>query len=135
MTNKYLDLVQREDQQVNRLFRFLGVKIIKISSEEVIFSLPTSEDLTQGNGVIAGGILSTLMDEAMAHVVMANLEGTTNIATIDMTVRFFKPAKGNELTARATLKKPGRKIVFTHAVVTDGMTTIADADASFIILG
>jgi len=135
MSNIYLDLVKSENQQVNKLFRFLGVKVVKISPDEVIISLPLSDNFTQGNGVIAGGIISTLMDEAMAHVVMANIGETTNIATIDMTVRFLKPAKGDELTARATVKKLGRKIVFAHAVVTDGKVTVADSDASFIILG
>ncbi|HIH78327.1 MAG TPA: PaaI family thioesterase [Halobacteria archaeon] len=135
MSNKYLDFVKNDDQQVNRLFRFLGVKVVKISPDEVIISLPLSDDFTQGNGVTAGGIISTLMDEAMAHVVMANIGETTNIATIDMTVRFFKPVKGDKLTACATIKKPGRKIVFAHAVVMDGTVTVADADASFIILG
>jgi len=134
MSNTYLDLVKKESQQVNKLFRFLGIKVVKISPDEAVLSLLLSDNFMQGNGVTAGGIISTLMDEAMAHVVMANIGKTTNIATIDIGIRFFKPVKEGELTARATLKKQGRKIVFAHADVTDGKNIIAEADASFIIL-
>lgn len=130
----YLNAVQEDDQRVNNLFRFLGVKILKISPEEVVLTLPLSENFLQGNRFTSGGILATLMDEAMAHVVMAHIGGATNIATIDMTVRFFRSVKDGELTARGTIKKAGKRVVFVHSVVTEQEQLIADSDASFMIM-
>jgi len=131
---QYLQEIRKDDQTVNNLFRLLHVNVVKISAEEVILSLLLRDDFTQGAGVTAGGILSTLADEAMAHVVMANLEGRTDIATIEMSIRFFKPVKEGEIVAKSTIKKLGKKIIFAHAKILHDGQPIADADASFVIL-
>ena len=69
---EYLQEVKKENQTIHKLFGFLGVKVVKISKEKVILSLPLRNDFTQGAGVTAGGVLATLADEEMAHVVIAN---------------------------------------------------------------
>ena len=74
MLNEYFKALQERGQGVNPLFAHLGATLDSVSREEVRLCLPVSKYLLQGAGVVAGGILATMADEAMAHVVMANLK-------------------------------------------------------------
>lgn len=73
MPQTYLKKLQEDGQTVNPVFNFLGIVIEQISKEKVILRLPFKPGFIQGGGVIAGGIMATLADEAMAHLVIANL--------------------------------------------------------------
>ena len=133
--NNYLQKVKQHDQKVNPLFNFLGVIVDKITDNEVILRLPLRPEFIQGAGVIAGGILATMADEAMAHLVLANLDEGESTATIEMNMRYLRPVKEGEITATAVMVKAGRMILNVEALVTDEKgAPISKAGASFIII-
>jgi uncharacterized protein (TIGR00369 family) len=81
-------------------------------------------------GIVHGGILSTLMDEAMAHAVMNN---QIMAVTADMRVRFTRPAPvGVPLKFVATRVGQRRNLHFARASVLlpDG-TVLAEAEGRF----
>lgn len=135
MASDYINRVQKPDQTVNPLFASLGIEIVNISPEQTIFKLPVKPGFMQGAGVVAGGILSTLMDEAMAHAALSTLENGQTTATMDLSCRYFKPVgAGDVLTASAVVVKKGRRIIFTEAQVVDNRDRLtARASATFII--
>ena len=73
MFKKYIKEVRRPGQKVNFLLEFLGIEIDYLSEEKAVLALPLRKHFLQGAGVVGGGILATLADEAMGHVVAANL--------------------------------------------------------------
>ncbi len=134
MDPHYLQLVQEPDQKVNPLFNLLEIRIIRIHADECILELPLKEEFTQGAGITAGGILATLADEAMAHVVLANLEQGFNISTIEMNIRYFRPVKNGTLTATSTIMKGGKRVMYPEVEIKDSNgVTIARAGGSFIV--
>ena len=135
MLEEYLKRLQEPGQRVNPLFEFLGVKIVRLSKEQVVLALPFREDFIQGGGVIAGGVMATLADEAMAHVVLANLEEGQSTATIEMNLRFLKPIKQGEIIAEAALLKKGRQVLTVEAKIRDRQNQLlAQAGASFMVV-
>ena len=108
---EYLKKVQLPGQSVNPLFAFLGVIIEQISRERVVMRLPFRPDFIQGGGLIAGGIIATLADEAMAHAALANLNPGETTATIEMNIRYLKGCASGDITATASLIKKGRRVV------------------------
>ena len=131
----YLEKVRERDQTVNPLFRYLGVIVEQISTENTILRLPLKHDFIQGAGVVAGGILAALADEAMAHVVLANLDEGQSTATIEMNIRYLRPVKEGEISAAARLVKTGRQIITVAAEVRDEKNSLlADAGASFMVI-
>jgi len=132
---EYLKKVQLPGQSVNPLFAFLGVIVEQISPERVVMRLPFRTDFIQGGGMIAGGIIATLADEAMAHAALANLNPGETTATIEMNIRYLKGCASGDIAATAALVKKGRRIITLHADVSDNSgQTIAQAGASFLVL-
>jgi len=135
MPARYLEDVAKPGQTVNPLFAFLGVEFKEAGREKARLELPFRPEFIQGGGVAAGGILATLADEAMAHVVMANLEQGQRTATIEMSVRYFRPVLKGIMVAEAVVVNRGRRIMGVEAQVADGEgRLLAKASASFMVL-
>jgi len=135
MPQAYLSEVQKPGQAVNPLFRFLGVEILEISPEQAVLHLPFRPEFVQGAGVVAGGVLAALADEAMAHVVLANLPPGRQTATIEMSVRYFRPVLRSALTAKARLVNAGRRILSVEALLFDDrQRQVAKAGGSFFVI-
>ena len=135
MPANYLEEVLKPGQAVNPLFAFLGVGTVEIGPERVVLELPFRPEFIQGAGAVAGGVVAALADEAMAHVVLANLAQGQKTATIEMTVRYFRPVLKSSLTAVAVLVNKGRRIISAEALVTDGENRqVAKAGGSFFVI-
>lgn len=136
MGNFYLEEVVKSGQQVNRLFNFLGVETGEITPEKALLKLKCRSEFLQGGNVVAGGVLATLMDEAMAHVVLSNLSDEEKTATIDLTVSYLR-AVGPEdvLTAEARLVRRGRRVINVEAEIRLASGKVAArAMASFMVI-
>ena len=83
----------------------IGVLVHEINAEGVTFSLPYQERFA-GNpvdGVLHGGIITTLIDTAAGMCIYGRLQKYVPIATLDLRIDYLKPATpGEELFAYAT---------------------------------
>jgi uncharacterized protein (TIGR00369 family) len=85
--------------------------------------------------MIAGGIIATVADEAMAHAALANLDPGETTATIEMNIRYLKGCASGEITATAILIKKGRRVITLQAdVINEKNQSVAQAGASFMVL-
>jgi uncharacterized protein (TIGR00369 family) len=88
------------------------------------------------NGVLHGGVVMALLDTAMGQAVAALVapEGAFN-ASAQMNVHFLEPIRGGRVTARAEVRKCGKRLAVVEAEATDehGMV-LAIATASHAIL-
>lgn len=83
-------------------------------------------------GIVHGGILSTLMDEAMGYAVMGS-EQEIMAVTADMHVRYLRPTPiGVPLTVAATLVGQRKNMYFARAsiILPDG-NVLAEAEGRF----
>jgi len=135
MLKEYLHAVRQPGQGVNPLFKLLGVEVEDITPEAVTLRLPFKSGFIQGGGMIAGGVMAALADEAMAHVVLANLPDHKTTATIELNLRFHKPCRNGELRAQATVVRKGRQVISVEARIEDSKgALLATAGASFMIV-
>ncbi|MBS7650449.1 MAG: PaaI family thioesterase [Candidatus Bathyarchaeia archaeon] len=131
----YLCKVRVPSQTVNPLFNYLGVVVEEINSERARLRLPVRHGFIQGAGIVAGGVLATIADEAMAHVVLANLDEGESTTTIEMNMRYLRSIKEGEIYTVARIVRKGRHIVTAEADILDGENRLlAKAGASFMIL-
>jgi uncharacterized protein (TIGR00369 family) len=72
------------------------------------------------NGVLHGGVLMALLDTAMGHAVAALVapDGAYNAAA-QMSVHFLEPIRAGTITARAEVKKCGKRLAVVEAEATD----------------
>ena len=135
---QYLKALCEADQNVNPLFAFLGARLTRAEEGEATIVLPISVRLAQGAGVVAGGILATLADEAMAHAVISMLQGGQRTVTTEMNIRYLRatdPKQEGELIATGTVVKAGRSIMTTEARIHDSQgRLLATAGGSFWVM-
>ena len=136
--NAYFAALCCADQNVNPLFNFLGARFVSAEDGRAVIELPISKNLAQGAGVVAGGILATLADEAMAHAVMSILEEGKQTVTTEMNIRYLRATDPNApgtLIATGRVVKPGRGIITTDAEIHDAKgRLLATAGGSFFVI-
>ena len=92
-------------------------------------------DFLNPAGVVQGGFVAAMLDDAMAPAVFATLEPGQFSPSLELKVNFIQPAKPGTLIARARVVHRGRSIVFVEGdLKTPEGKLIATATATHSIL-
>lgn len=116
----------------------IGVKVQDMDAEGVTFSLPYDSRFAGNpmNGILHGGIITTLIDTAAGMCIYTRLQKYLPIATLDLRIDYLKPATpGEEVFAYATCYKLTKQIAFTRAIAyhTDPDDPIANSVGTFML--
>ena len=86
------------------------------------------------SGVAHGGLLSTVLDEVMAHACISLGEQAASAVTAEMTVRFRKPVPtGSRLRAEGWVTQTKGRIIQTEGrLVGEDGQNVAEAHARFV---
>ncbi|HYD86649.1 MAG TPA: PaaI family thioesterase [Vitreimonas sp.] len=112
-------------ERVKAMIRFtpqaaaLGMEVTRIEPARVWGRVPYRPDLVGDpeTGVIAGGVLTTLLDTICGMAAVAAMESPTTVATIDLRIDYMRAAEpGRDVLAEAHCYKLGRSIAFVRAV-------------------
>ena len=102
----------------NPLAQELGGEILELSTESGLAMLAFNPParFAQGGGVLQGGIITALLDFAMAFAAHAKLRGEDrSFATAAMSVQFLRPAPPARYIAHGRIVRAGRKLLFAEA--------------------
>ena len=89
------------------------------------------------SGVIAGGVVTTLIDSVCGLAVLSKLRVLRRVATLDLRVDYLRPAyPQHTLHCAAECYRVTRHIAFVRATVDDGEAAnpLATASATFVLL-
>ncbi len=122
----------------------LGIKFIAVDRGKATFSLPYNTAIIgdPDTRVIHGGAITTLLDQvsglaaAAAIVSEENLLAISNVATLDLSIDYMRPANpGETVIATAHCYKTTHHIAFVRAVAHDGDPDdpVAMSQATFMI--
>ncbi len=109
-----------EEQTPSPFVQMIGAKIEEWRAGYMRMSLLLEEKHTNPNGVMHGGVLTTLMDETLGAVV-ASVRGMDAMqaaphATVEMNVSFLSGARpGDEIVIEGRALKVGRSVAFGEA--------------------
>jgi acyl-CoA thioesterase len=89
------------------------------------------------NGVVHGAVLFALVDTAMGKATMSVVEEPGRYcASVEVSLRFIRPAVAGSLVATATVVKRGRDLAHLDGrVVGDDDRLVATAAGTFALLG
>ena len=118
--------------------RALGFQTLEIGEAVAILKVPYRPEIVGDpeTGVIAGGVVTTLLDHASGQAVHAALAEWTSIATLDLRIDYMRPAQpGRDVLARAHCYKVTRSVAFVRAVAyeDDPDDPVAAAQAAFML--
>ena len=133
--------MQSEQRQQSRFLDLIGARLDEMNEEYARISLLLEERHTNPNGVMHGGVIATLMDEAVGAVV-ASVRGMDVMreaphSTVDMNVSFLSAARaGDEIVVEARALKVGRSVAFAEAEAKRGDgVVVAKGRFTFVIAG
>ena len=99
----------------SRLMRDMALRIDDAEAGRVRFTLPVTERLTHGGGVLCGQAIMACMDTGMVFAMMSlNDAQSPNFTTVELKTTFERgvPADASEVAFEARISKPGRTLVF-----------------------
>ncbi|MFK8025003.1 MAG: PaaI family thioesterase [Ilumatobacter sp.] len=115
---------------------FLGMQLSGTAPGSGTAQLTLGAAHANPNGVAHGAVLFALVDTAMGKATMSVIDDGLYCASVELSLRFIRPAAEGQLTAEATVVKRGRSIVHLDARVHDGDDRlIATSSGTFAILG
>ncbi|MGE0595956.1 MAG: PaaI family thioesterase [Hyphomonadaceae bacterium] len=118
----------------------LGIAVTAIENGRVHGRVPYRQDLVgdPDTGVIAGGVLTTLLDQIAGTAAVVAMKEPTAVATIDLRIDYMRPAEpGRDIIAEAHCIKLTRSVAFVRAVAFEDSAEnpVAHAAAAFMITG
>lgn len=99
--------------------RFLGVHVAESTDDSLTLRLPFEDTFIAGDGVdyVHGGIIATIIDIAGYFSILQVLN--IPAPTLDLHINYLRPAKKEDLYAKATIVKLGRTVSVANIVVTN----------------
>jgi uncharacterized protein (TIGR00369 family) len=116
----------------------LGFQLISAGSARGALRAPWREDLVgdPDTGVVAGGVVTTLLDHVCGLAIRASRQEGVPVATLDLRIDYMRPAAPRaDVIAEAHCYKLTRTIAFVraHAYDVDAEDPIATAQAAFVL--
>jgi len=118
----------------------LGIKFVAVDKGLGTLSMPYNTALIgdPGSRVIAGGAVTTLLDQACGMAAIAGFDGFAQLATLSLRIDYQRSAAvGETIIAEAVCYKTTRHVAFIRAVAHDGDPDdpIATAQSCFMLTG
>ena len=110
----------------------IGMEVVSIDPAEAVLRVRFRPD----TGVIAGGVVTALLDHTCGQSVMSALESYQPIATLDLRIDYMRPAgSGLDIFCHAHCYKVTRSVAFVRAQAydLDREDPVATAQAAFMI--
>ena len=116
----------------------LGFTLVSVGPGEATVRCPYSPDLVGDveTGVVAGGVVTTLLDHTCGHAVLAALDAFRQIATLDLRIDYLRAAEpGCDILAYAQCYKLTRSVAFVRAIAfdRDRDDPVATVQATFML--
>jgi uncharacterized protein (TIGR00369 family) len=116
-----MDLVTREDVEANfarqPAMALIGASIAVLAPGLVEVSFPFRPDLTQQDGFVHAGIISTAADSACGYAALSSMPAGSEVLSVEFKLNLLRPAAGERFVARAVVLKPGKALTAVRADV------------------
>ncbi len=118
----------------------LGMRLVSSAPGDAVMAVAWRADLVgdPATGVLAGGVITTLLDHVCGLAVGGAGAWGQPVATLDLRIDYMRPAEpGREIIARAQCYKVTRSIGFVRATAfeIDEADPVATAQGAFVLAG
>jgi uncharacterized protein (TIGR00369 family) len=103
------------------LVRHLGMRLEAIEDGRAVLVLPFRAELATVDDIVHGGAIASLIDTAGMAATWSDDTEPDSLAgsTVTLNVNYVSAARGQDLTATASVVKRGRSMVFSEVRVTE----------------
>lgn len=87
--------------------QLIGASLERVEPGIVDIALPYREDLTQQNGYIHAGIITTVADSACGYAAYTLMPAGSGVLSVEFKMNLLRPAAGERFVAEARVMKAG----------------------------
>lgn len=95
----------------------LGAELARVAPGEVDVELPFRGDLSQQNGLLHAGVVTTIADVACGYSALTLMPAGSDVISIEFKMNLLAPGRGDRFVARAKVIRAGRTITVCRADV------------------
>lgn len=103
----------------------LGARLERVAPGEVTIALPFRADLTQQNGFLHAGVVTSVVDSACGYAALSVMAPGADVLSVEFKVNFLAPAQGSEFLAVGRVVRAGRTLVVVSGELLAGGTVVA----------
>ncbi len=101
----------------------LGIRVIEQTRDKATLHVHLKPEFLNSWGVANGGVVMTMLDLCMGAAVRGHLGQALSVLTIDASMSFMNPARG-DFTATGRVLRPGKSMMFCEAEAHDSEGTL-----------
>lgn len=90
--------------------QMIGASLVTVGPGLVEIELPWRADLTQQNGYIHAGIVTTVLDSGCGYAAFTLMPADTSVLSVEFKVNLLAPARGEMVSVRSEVKRAGRTL-------------------------
>lgn len=118
----------KESFATQTVMQFIGAKLIKVEAGFIEIELPYRKDLTQQNGFLHAGIITTIADSACGYAAFSLMPKGADVLSIEFKVNLLSPAIGDYFIAEGQVIRAGRTIT----VVEGNVYAVSDKKRKYV---
>lgn len=124
----------RKRLAANPFIKFVGIRVPQLGRGYARFVLPFKPDLANSIGLMQGGVIAALADEAVAFALYSLVKEGETFNTVEMKINFLGAVKEGDVEAVAHIAKKGRTISLGEFAVRQGERLVAKGLCTYIHL-
>lgn len=114
----YMDWSEMMSRNETSFWGFIGFKLITADEDQVKIGLAVSEQHLNLMGIVHGGVLTAMMDQAMGTLAISHWNGTPGVTThIDVNFLNAMTSTNGELVATAYIVHASQRTLILRAEV------------------
>ncbi|HEX5703710.1 MAG TPA: PaaI family thioesterase [Pyrinomonadaceae bacterium] len=99
------------------IMNLISARLARVEPGVVEIELPFRADLTQQDGYLHAGVITTVADSAAGYAAYTLMPAGSRVLSIEFKVNLLRPARGELFVARAEVIKAGRTLTVVRADV------------------
>ena len=96
----------------------IGAELTHVEPGKVEITLPFRQDLTQQDGYVHAGIITTIADSACGYAAYSLMPPNSAVLSVEFKINLMRPAMGKKFVAIADVLKAGKTLTVVRADVT-----------------
>lgn len=93
----------------------IGAEMISVGRGSVEIQFPSSSKLTQQNGFVHAGAVTSIMDSACGYAALSVAPEEADVLSVEFKVNLLSPGVGDSFVARASVKRAGKRLAVCTA--------------------
>ncbi len=116
--NAAFESLVRQSIAMQPMMKAIGATMETVAPGAVTIRLPFDDRLTQQNGYLHAGVVTTMLDSACGYAAFTLVPAGSNILSVEFKVNLLSPAKGDAFLATGRVLKAGNALTICEGELT-----------------